>query len=79
MKKLITLVLIFLLSGSSLAAQADSDRKPEQNEKQVQRVTKPESENKIQPLPSKGEPWPRTFVPSERIKADTVVSFPADI
>lgn len=28
---------------------------------------------------SEKEPWPRTFVPSERITADSVVSFPADI
>lgn len=32
-----------------------------------------------QPEPAGRDDWPRTFVPSEKINADSVVSFPADI
>jgi len=31
------------------------------------------------PKKTEKEPWPRTFIPSEKITADSVVSFPADI
>lgn len=54
------------------------------------RTPQPANVNKITPqktvpasklLPKKTakEPWPRTFIPSEKITADSVVSFPADI
>jgi len=79
MKKLVFIALAIFLSGTFLAAQEKSDKQTDQVEKQEQRVTEPVPQKKTQQLPPTGEPWPRTFVPSEKINADTVVSFPADI
>ena len=39
----------------------------------------PETEQETKKPPKKDQQWPRPFIPSEQIGADSVVSFPADI
>jgi hypothetical protein len=39
----------------------------------------PQAEPKTDKQPMQDQQWPRPFVPSEKIGADSVVSFPADI
>ena len=77
MKKLAMVIIIVFVTGIFDTAPAESDKKSGQDDAQKQQVAEPAK--KPQPQPSQAEPWPRTFVPTEKIKADTVVSFPADI
>ncbi len=76
--KRITVFFIVLFAAAVLAAT-----EPDKDSGQV------EPEEKVQSAPLAGEDsreellrdgsWPRPFVPSEKIGADSVVSFPADI
>ncbi|MDH3348882.1 MAG: hypothetical protein OEM02_12395 [Desulfobulbaceae bacterium] len=78
MKQLIIL-LFYLLSGYAYGAQqatpepSTAPSKQTQNQKKAKTATSPPSPQGI-----KGD-WPKPFVPSERIGADSVVSFPVDI
>lgn len=75
----INITLVILLSATFAAAEEKSDKQTEQITRQEQKAIPSVPQKKMkQPTPA-GEPWPRTFVPSEKINADTVVSFPADI
>lgn len=69
--------LMFLPVSWAADAEKDSGKQPaREQEKNKQTIT----ENNTNNIPKlQNEPWPRTFVPTEKIKADTVVSFPADI
>ena len=76
--KRITVFFIVLFAAAALAAT-----EPGKDSGQAQPA------EKAQPAPVTGEDsreespgggsWPRPFVPSEKIGADSVVSFPADI
>jgi hypothetical protein len=79
MKKFLCITLAIFLSATALLAREQADRQADQATEKEQKETKPALQKKTQPPVRKGEPWPRTFVPSEKINADTVVSFPADI
>ena len=71
-----TLVLAVTLS----IGQADTGEKKSQTPS-ANKITpqNPIPTSKPQPKKPEKELWPRTFVPSEKITADSVVSFPADI
>ena len=76
--KRIIIFLIVLFAAAALAAT-----EPDKDSGQA------EPEEKVQAAPASGEDsqeellrdgsWPRPFIPSEKVGADSVVSFPADI
>ena len=77
MKK-IFITLIFLLAANALAATApETDRGQVIIEEKNQPV--PAASENVQEKSQRDKSWPRPFVPSEKIGADSVVSFPADI
>lgn len=75
MKKMIV-IIVLLFAGAAVAAtepvtEEKQDRAQEDKAKPAGEVA--------QPAPERDKEWPRPFVPSEQIGADTVVTFPADI
>jgi hypothetical protein len=76
--KRITVFLIVLFAAAALAAtEPDKDSgqvEPEENAQSAP-VTREDSREEL----LRDGSWPRPFVPSEKIGADSVVSFPADI
>ncbi len=75
-----TLIILSLFFITSIFA-AETDKKniePSKIEKDVANKTKPKTAlqktKKSKPLN-----WPQPFVPTEKIGADSVISFPADI
>ncbi len=79
MKIFVYISLFLFFSATAVPARELADREVDRATKKKQNVTEPALQKKPQPPVRKGEPWPRTFIPSEKINADTVVSFPADI
>ena len=78
MKKMLIIIFIFLLAAAALAATGQSeDNGQDVTEEKVRTV--PALKEDSQEKSSGDESWPRPFIPSERIGADSVVSFPADI
>jgi len=82
MKRLCALTLTLFLAVTLGVGTGDTGKQAPQP--QVPAVNKATHQNPVQakkPGSNKTvkEPWPRTFVPSEKITADSVVSFPADI
>ena len=74
----IIILFIFLLSAAALAAtEPGTDSSQDRQDEKVQPgpAAREEVINKL----SRDESWPRPFIPSEKIGADSVVSFPADI
>jgi hypothetical protein len=77
MKRFIVFFIIFFAAAALAATEPDKD------------IGKVEPEEKARTSPEKGEDsleelqrdgsWPRPFIPREKIGADSVVSFPADI
>ena len=80
MKSCFSFILTLILTVTLGVGQADTGKRTQQPPK-VNKITPQNSVPVRQPQPKKTEeePWPRTFVPSEKITADSVVSFPADI
>ena len=77
MKRIIVLFIVLFAAAALAATEPDREsRKAEAEEKaQSAPVAREDSREEIQ----RDGSWPRPFVPSERIGADSVVSFPADI
>ena len=76
--KRITVFFIVLFAAAALAATEpgkDSGQAKPEDKAQTAPVTGEDSRKKS----LGGGSWPRPFVPSEKIGADSVVSFPADI
>jgi hypothetical protein len=72
-----TLLLAVTLGvGQEGTAQRTPQQTPNINKTTSQNLTPATTP---QPKKTKKELWPRTFIPSEKITADSVVSFPADI
>ena len=77
MKRFIVFFIIFFAAAALAATEPDKD------------IGKVEPEEKAQTSPATGDDslkelqrdgsWPRPFIPREKIGADSVVSFPADI
>ncbi len=60
--------------------QGDTGKKaPQPPEVNKTTPQKPLQSPHRQPRTKEKEQWPRPFIPSEKINADSVVSFPADI
>ena len=80
MKFVYFFMFMFVLAVTPGVDQADADKKTTQ-QPNVNKSTPQNSvpASKSQPKKTEKELWPRTFVPSEKITADSVVSFPADI
>ena len=75
----IIIVLVFLLTGYANGAEQAA---PEPSEPvNTKRQSQEKAKKAITPPSPQGrkENWPKPFVPSERIGADSVVSFPVDI
>ena len=76
--KRITVFFIVLFAAAALAAtEPDKDNGPAKPEEQA-RSAPVTADDSREESPGGGS-WPRPFVPSEKIGADSVVSFPADI
>ena len=77
MKRIIVFFIV-LFAAAALAATEpgkDSGQAKPEDKAQSAPVTGEDSREEL----LRGGSWPRPFVPSERIGADSVVSFPADI
>lgn len=81
MKKILYPVIFFLLvSAPALTATEEGAGTDNSREtRQPKEEAAPKEEHRVRPPAAVDTVWPRTFVPSEKINADTVVSFPADI
>ena len=79
MKQILPLLLLLFLSTSVQAADRKITSDAAGTVKTQQNTDNREEGKKTEPETSREKSWPRTFVPTERINADTVVSFPADI
>ena len=80
MKFLCSFIFAFSLIIPLGVGQADTGNKKPQSPS-IKKITpqKPISTSNPQPKKTHKELWPRTFVPTEKITADSAVSFPADI
>ena len=77
MKRIVVFILVFFAAAALAATEPDNDR-GQADQKEGSRsapVTGEESREEVQ----RDGSWPRSFVPSEKVGADSVVSFPADI
>lgn len=77
MKRIIVFFIVFLAAAAFAATEPDKDSGQIEQEKKVQPAPVTGEDSRVE-LPRDGS-WPRSFVPSEEIGADAVVSFPADI
>jgi hypothetical protein len=77
MKKIIILFILIFTPAAMAANKPVIDSEPAQQEEKAKPV--PVIEEKASEKAQRDEHWPRPFVPSEQIGADSVVSFPADI
>lgn len=74
MKYRLLFMIFFLFEYSSLAsAENEINEKYQSNNETSKEVKKEKMMKKKQPK------WPPTFIPSEKINADSSVSFPVDI
>ena len=77
MKRII--VLFIVLIAAAVMAATEPDRDSGQAEPEEKARTSPATgEDSLEELQRDGS-WPRPFIPREKIGADSVVSFPADI
>ena len=77
MKRIIIFFMV-LFAAAALAAN-ESDRDSGQSESTEKAQTAPVTGDDSREELQRDGSWPRPFVPSEKIGADSVVSFPADI
>ena len=77
MKRFIVFFIIFFAAAALAATEPDKDSGQAEPEEKAQAAPATGEESKEELL--RGGSWPRPFVPSEKIGADSVVSFPADI
>jgi hypothetical protein len=73
MKRII--VFFFVLFAAAALAATEPGKESGPDKDQPAPSTGEDSHEELQ----RGGSWPRPFVPSEKIGADSVVSFPADI
>ena len=80
MKHCRSVIITIILSVTLEVGVADTSKRAPQQEG-VKKVTpqSPTQSTKRGLKKKDTEPWPRTFIPTEKITADSVVSFPADI
>ena len=77
MKRLIVFFIILFAAAALAATEPDKDSGQAEPEEKAQ--TAPATgEDSREELRRDGS-WPRPFIPSEKVGADSVVSFPADI
>jgi len=80
MKKIVVIILLMLLSVPGLAAGEEGAGTGGKRDARPQKETAGrKAENQPRQAAQGNATWPRTFVPAEKINADTAVSFPADI
>jgi hypothetical protein len=76
--KRISVFFIVLFAAAALAAtEPDKDSRQAEPEEKAQSAPATGKDSREELLRSGS--WPRPFVPTEKIGADSVVSFPADI
>ena len=69
---------MFLLAATAMAAK-EPGRDGGRDAKEDKVQPPPAAKGDVQEKPARDNNWPRPFIPSEKIGADSVVSFPADI
>ena len=77
MKRIVVFFIVFLAAAAFAATEPDKDSGQAEPEEKAQTAPVTGEDSRAE-LPRDGS-WPRPFVPSEKIGADSVVSFPADI
>ena len=77
MKRISAFFIILFAAAALAATEPDKDSGQAEPEEKVQSAPVTGEDSREELL--RGGSWPRPFVPSERIGADSVVSFPADI
>jgi hypothetical protein len=77
MKRIFLLTILFFTAIAQAATTPEVETEP--IPKQEKTRPAPQNEHETIKQPRKDHQWPRQFVPSEQIGADSVVSFPADI
>jgi len=77
MKRVIVFFIVFLAAAAFAATEPDKESGQAEREEKAQTAPVTGEDSRAE-LPGDGS-WPRPFVPSEEINADSVVSFPADI
>jgi hypothetical protein len=77
MKRIIIFFIVLFAAAALAATEPGKDSGPDKSAEKGRSapVTGEDSREELQRRGS----WPRPFVPSEKIGADSVVSFPADI
>ena len=72
---LFTMLLVTAIAQAATEPEVDTGPVPQQG----QTRPAPQTEQETNKQPQQDQQWPRPFIPSEKIGADSVVSFPADI
>ncbi len=78
MKRIVLFILLFFAAAAQAATEPGINTGPVPEQDTVRPAPETEQEEVRKPL-KKDPEWPRPFIPSEQIGADSVVSFPADI
>jgi hypothetical protein len=77
MKKLVMIIILLLAAAAMAATEPGTEGEKDVQEENVQSV--PAIKAEVNEKSPRDENWPLPFIPSEKIGADSVVSFPADI
>jgi hypothetical protein len=72
---LITMLLFFTIAQAATEPEVDTGLRPRHEKPRPA----PQTGQETSKQPQQNQQWPQPFVPSEKIGADSVVSFPADI
>jgi len=71
------MIFVFLSAAAIAATEPGTDAGQDIQNENLQ--SDPAIEAEVHEISPRDESWPRPFVPSEKIGADSEVSFPADI
>jgi hypothetical protein len=77
MNKIIMTFIFLSALAAMAAAEPEKNDGPDIQEESIQSV--PAIAPELHDISPRDKNWPRPFIPSEKIGADSVVSFPADI
>ena len=77
MRKMVIFSIFLFVAAAMAATDPGTDNAQDKLKEKDQAV--PAIKEEVQEKSSRDENWPRPFVPREKIGADSVVSFPADI
>jgi hypothetical protein len=77
MKRIIAFFIVLFAAAAMAAAEPKKDSGQAEPEEKAQSAPETPADSREELL--RDGSWPRPFVPSEKIGADSVVSFPADI